>query len=142
MPDMTTIDIEELRRVLARAIGAEPSSGNVDKIIHALDDVKLFRYHNNEKVNILSTPGKVFAAICLDPSLTQRALALYLGCSEALVEKSIKALVNEGLITKTKYNRRNVYQINEDIVRNHSDIQHFAVAFSKMFDVQDTGEIF
>lgn len=139
---MTSIDIDELRKVLGRAIGADPSSTHVDKVIHALDDVKLFRYHNNEKVNIMSTSGKVFAAICLDPTLTQRSLAIYLGCSEALVEKSIKALVDEGLITKTKYNRKNCYEVNAEAAKKHSDIQHFAVAFSRIFNVQESEEPF
>jgi len=129
----TSIDIDQLRSILSRAIGAEPQSSSVDAIIYALDDAKLFRYHNNEKVNILSTAGKVFAAIALDPSMTQRALALYIGCSEALIEKSIKALVDDGLITKTKYNRKNLYEINVEVVKKHSDIQHFAVSFSHLF---------
>jgi len=139
----TAIDIKRLRRVLGTAIGVESSSVKVDEVIRALDDVKLFRYHNDEKVNILTTSGKVFAAICLDPTLTQRALAVYLGCSETLVEKSIKALVNEGLITKTKHNRKNIYEIDPEAVKKHSDIQHFAVAFSHLFiNETDEDEIF
>lgn len=61
-----------------------------------------------------------------DPTMTQRAISVYLGCSESLVEKTLKTLTTAGLVTKTKVNHKNVYNVNRQAVETHSDIRHLA----------------
>ena len=117
---------KELRNALAEAVSQPAESAAVDQLMHALDRAKLFRYHQDESVSLMSTAGKVLAAIIEDPTLTQRAISVYLGCSETLIDKTVKTLVESGLITKTKVNRKNVYKVNLKNVKNHSDIQHLA----------------
>ena len=74
MSDLTS---QELRKVLATAVGQDPSAPEVDQLMHALDRTKLFRYHNDEGVQLLSTVGKVLAAIVEDPTLTQGNVGVF-----------------------------------------------------------------
>ena len=53
-----------------------------------------------------------------------------------MVDKKIKALVESGLITKTKINRRNAYQIDLESVLDHSDIQHLRDALQLLDAMQ------
>lgn len=116
----------DLRLALAEAVSQSADSDAVEDLMRVLDRTKLFRYHKDESVSLMSTAGKVLAAIIEDPTLTQRAISVYLGCSETLVDKTIKALVEAGLVTKTKVNRKNVYRLDLNNVQNHSDMQHLA----------------
>ena len=129
-----------LREALAEAIGNDPNSSAVEELMRTLDKKKLFRYHKDEAVNLLSTPGRVLMAIMEDPTLTQRAIPVYLGCSETLVDKTVKTLVDAGLITKTKVNRQNVYRINPMLIDGHSDIQHLRQAM-KLLDQVVNGQV-
>ena len=115
----------EVRQALAEAVSLPVDSAEVDGLMRALDRSRLIRYHKGEGVALLSTAGKVLLAICEDPTLTQRAISVYLGCSEALVDKSVASLASEGLVTKTKVGRKNIYCVNVDLVFSHSDIQHW-----------------
>jgi predicted transcriptional regulator len=47
-----------------------------------------------------------------EPTMTQRALSIYLGISEAAVQKTIKSLASTGLVAKTKVKGRNHYSVN------------------------------
>jgi DNA-binding MarR family transcriptional regulator len=119
-----------LRAALAEAVGDNPDSKVVEDLMRALDKKKLFRYKNDDEINLLSTHGRVLMAIMQDPTLTQRAISVYLGCSETLVDKSVKTLVDKGLITKTKLNRQNVYRLNPKIIDSQSDIRHLRDAIN------------
>jgi undecaprenyl pyrophosphate synthase len=114
----------DLRLALAGAVNQSSDSAAVEDLMRVLDRTKLFRYHKDESVSLMSTAGKVLSAIIEDPTLTQRAISVYLGCSETLIDKTVKALVAAGLVTKTKVNRKNVYRIDLNNALNHSDIQH------------------
>jgi predicted transcriptional regulator len=50
-------------------------------------------------------------------------MAVYLGISETMVEKTMKTLAEQGLITKTKVNRKNVYTFNINLISKNADIQ-------------------
>jgi predicted transcriptional regulator len=71
-------------------------------------------------------------AIIEDPTMTQRAISVYLGCSETLVDKTVKALVDAGMITKTKVNRKNIYVVDFESVQKHSDIQHLGAVIDAL----------
>jgi predicted transcriptional regulator len=59
-----------------------------------------------------------------------RALAIYLGVSEAAVLKSLKMLLDNNLIAKTKVNGKNNYSIVKESFEKHSDITHLLAAAS------------
>ena len=67
--------------------------------------------------------------------MTQRALAVYLGISETMVEKTIKTLTEQGLITKTKVNRKNVYSFNTNMMGKNPDIQRLPLVFKSILDM-------
>jgi predicted transcriptional regulator len=120
---------ESVKKALEEALKA---SGNADadqyvqKVLEVLDNEKVFRYHNENTVNLLSTAGRVLVAILEDPTMTQRAIAVYLNLSETMIDRTIKTLTEKGLITKTKLQRQNVYKVNIEEIKNHPDIRHFS----------------
>ena len=67
--------------------------------------------------------------------MTQRALSVYLDLSETMIDKTVKLLIQNGLITKTKTQRQNIYKVNVEEVKNHPDIQHLKEAISGLFGV-------
>lgn len=97
----------------------------VDKVLRTLDKQKVFRYHNEDDINLVNTNGRVLIALLEDNTMTQRALSVYLGLSEAMIDKTIKTLINKGLVIKTKSQRQNVYKVDIEKLKNHPDIQHF-----------------
>ena len=68
-----------------------------------------------------------------DQEMTIRAISVYLDLSETMIDKTLKSLINAGLITKTKVNRQNVYRYNNKLILEQPDIQNFLVAI-KMLD--------
>lgn len=102
------------------------------KVMSTLDRKKVLRYHGEDEISLLSTPGRVLVAILEDPTMTQRALSVYLDLSETMIDKTVKSLISKGLITKTKLNRQNIYKVDFKILKNHPDIQHFSEAISRL----------
>ena len=129
--DSRTAEIKKaLEQTIISSMGENESALIIEKVMSTLDKQKLFRYHNEGEISLLSTPGRVLISLCEDPSMTQRALSVYLDLSETMIDKTIKSLMSKGLITKTKVNRQNHYKINVDLVKNHPDIRHFGEGIS------------
>lgn len=97
----------------------------VTDMLRTLDQERMIHYAPAGTLNLLSTHGRVLVAIMEDPRITQRALSVYLGVSESNIQKSIKALSDKGIITKTKVNSYNTYQLNLDEGLKHPDISRF-----------------
>ena len=117
---------EEVKRAIEIALSGVTSGSAeefTERVLQALDRKKVLRYHNEGVINLLSTAGRVLVVLMEDPTMTQRAVAVYLGLSETMIDRTVKSLIAAGLITKTKVNRQNVYQINKNLVENHPDIQ-------------------
>jgi predicted transcriptional regulator len=117
---------EEVKRAIEIALSGVTSGSAeefTERVLQALDRKKVLRYHNEGVINLLSTAGRVLVVLMEDPTMTQRAIAVYLGLSETMIDRTVKSLIAAGLITKTKVNRQNVYQINKNLVENHPDIQ-------------------
>ena len=127
MPDEKT---EKLKAALKESLGNQASDDVIMSILSTLDKQKVFRYHNEGVVSLLSTPGRVLCAIMEDGTMTLRSLAVYLGLSETMIDRTVKSLVASGLITKTKQNRQNVYRVHWEIVLKHPDIQHLLGAIN------------
>ena len=125
---------DSVRKALFGALSSEAQDNTelVDKVLSVLDSQKLLRYSNNDDINLLSTYGKVLIVLIEDPSMTARAVSIYLGLSETMVAKVFKSLILARLITKTKDKRQNVYKINYEILKNHSDIHHIFDVMGKI----------
>jgi predicted transcriptional regulator len=137
----------ELRKALEAAIdGSTPGDSSIlaEKVLEALDKQRVFRYHNDGEVSLLSTAGRVLISLLEDQSMTQRAISVYLDLSETMIDKTIKTLISRGLITKTKLNRQNIYEINAEEIAKHPDIQHFFQCISltnKKLEIKDTQRV-
>lgn len=107
----------------------------IDQILQSLDKNRIIHYSEDGEVSVLSTQGRILFTLILDPHMTQRAIAVYLGISETMVEKTIKTLVNKGLVTKTKVNRKNVYRFNKDLLLKNADIQRLPLILGKLLDL-------
>ena len=117
----------EIKKALQEALLSSSNSEDlVDVVMSTLDKQKLFRYHADGEISLMSTAGRVLIALIEDPTTTQRALSVYLNLSETMIDKTIKSLISRGLITKTKLNRQNIYKVDINQVKKHPDIQPFA----------------
>jgi predicted transcriptional regulator len=131
----------EIKKALEDAILSSPNGDEemLRKVMSTLDKKKVLRYHNDDDISLLSTPGRVLVAILEDPTMTQRALSVYLDLSETMIDKTVKSLITKGLITKTKLNRQNIYKVDIEMLKNHPDIQHFSGAINSISsDVKHT----
>lgn len=106
----------------------------IEEILQSLDKNRIMHYSEDGEVSLLSTSGRILFTLILDSSMTQRAMAVYLGISETMVEKTIKILVDKGLVTKTKVNRKNVYKFDKDLLLKNADIQRLPVILGKLLD--------
>ena len=131
---------EDVKKAIQKAVESFDMSllqgGNsedaTEAILKTLDKQKIFRYHQDDEISLLSTPGRVLVTIIADPSMTIRAISVYLDLSETIIDKTLKTLVAGGLITKTKLQRQNVYQINKNLIFKQQDIHHFISAIEKI----------
>jgi predicted transcriptional regulator len=97
----------------------------LEGIMRTLDQQKMISYCSKDELSILSPAGRVLVAIMEDSSITQRALAVYLGVTESNIQKSIKALIDAGLVTKQKEKGRNTYRVNKERAYRHPDVSRF-----------------
>lgn len=139
---MSNEKFEKLKLALRESLGKNSSEELVADILKTLDKQKVFRYHNENVVNLLSTPGRVICSLMEDNTMTQRALAVYLDMSEPMIDKTIKSLIVSGLITKTKVSRQNIYKVNYELVLKHPDIQHLLGSINSHQPTIDETSIF
>lgn len=131
---------ENIKKALEQAISsAGIDEVAVEEILKTLDKQKLFRYHRDSDVNLLSTAGRVLVAIIEDPTMTLRSISVYLDLSETMIDKTVKYLIDGGLITKTKVNRRNVYKLNKTLIKEQQDILHILAAIKVLDGEEEVG---
>lgn len=125
---------EDIKKAIQDAVRSFSSNSGdaTEAILKTLDEQKIFRYHQDDGVSLLSTSGRVLITIISDPGMTIRAISVYLDLSETMIDKTVKTLVAGGLITKTKVQRQNVYQINKNLILKQQDIHRFFSAIEKM----------
>jgi predicted transcriptional regulator len=125
--------VEDIKKALEEAIAQEGGNDvTIEKVMQTLDSKKILRYHKEHEVSLLSTTGRVLSAIIEDPTMTIRAISVYLDLSETMIDKTVKQLINSGLITKTKVNRQNVYRCNNKSILEQPDIHNFLRAISML----------
>jgi predicted transcriptional regulator len=96
-----------------------------EKILEELDRKKVLYYSDTKRLSLLNIHGRVLIAVLEDAGITQRALAQYLKVSESNIQKSLRALLKDGLICKTKQGNRNTYKFNQTTGVLHPDIHRF-----------------
>jgi DNA-binding MarR family transcriptional regulator len=128
---------DEVRKALS---SLNTVQSDVDQIMQVLDKKKLLHYSHGGEVQLFSSSGRVLYTLMDDPTMTVRSLSVYLDLSENMVERIIKSLITEGLITKTKYERKNVYSFNKEKIKNHPDIQRLETIITLIFDQESSEE--
>ena len=93
------------------------------QIVQALSG-KMASYSSGEVISVLTAPARMLITLIDEPFMTQRALSIYLGISEAAVQKTIKTLIESGLVAKTKLAGRNSYAVDLEKFYELSDIIH------------------
>lgn len=101
----------------------------LDVVLRTLDQQRLIHYARKNQVQLLNVHGRVLVAILEDPGITQRALAVYLSTSESNINSSVKLLLKNNIITKTKVGNKNTYHFNLEKGLEHPDISRFLDAF-------------
>lgn len=117
---------EDIKKAISEAIANNDESSDlaVEKILRTLDKKKVLRYHRDDAISLLSTAGRVLIALIEDPTMTIRAISVYLDLSETMIDKTVKNLIAADLVSKTKINRQNLYKVNLKAVLGQPDIQH------------------
>lgn len=117
---------EPLRDVIALSTERNENGEQlVDRILRLLDKKRLVTYAAPHQIQLLNSHGRVLIAILEDPGITQRALSQYVGVSESNVNATIKLLLKNDLITKTRVKNRNQYFFNYEKALDHPDISRF-----------------
>lgn len=97
------------------------------EILKYLDKERVLYYADPGRIQVMNNHGRVLLAILEDPGITQRALAVYLRVSESNVQKSLRMLLADGVIEKSKDGKRNRYKFNRQKGLSHPDVQRLLV---------------
>ena len=139
---MRSQKVDDIKKALEEAIAEQGGNDlTLEKVMQTLDSKKILRYHKEHEVSLLSTAGRVLIALIEDPNMTIRAISVYLDLSETMIDKTVKQLINAGLITKTKVNRQNVYRYNNKLILEQPDIQNFLVAIKMLNSNNHSDEV-
>ncbi len=130
---MDNTSIDKFKNDLIKILGE--NTDLIEQVFKSLNENRIIHYSEEGEVSLLSTPGRILFTLIIDPFITQRAIAVYLGISETMVEKTIKTLVDKGLVTKTKVNRKNVYGFDKNLLLKNADIQRLPSILSKLLDL-------
>jgi hypothetical protein len=122
--------IASLKKELSQVLSGDIQL--LERVMETLDKEKIIHYQSGDEISLFSTAGRILYTLILDPEMTQRALAVYLGLSETMIEKTLKTLIEQGLITKTKVNRKNVYTFDINLLINNPDIQRLPGVVQKL----------
>lgn len=114
---------EPLSTTISIALGKGKSAETIaDEILRLLDRERLTVYASKNHIPLMNSHGRVLIAILEDPGITQRALSQYIGVSESNINNSVKLLLKNNLITKTKSKNKNTYYFNYKEGLQHPDI--------------------
>ncbi|MFZ9848031.1 MAG: winged helix-turn-helix domain-containing protein, partial [Flavobacteriales bacterium] len=105
------------------------------RIVNAVANTSGISYKPANQISLLTAPAKILITIIREPKITIRALAIYIGISEAAVIKSLKMLLDNNLIAKTKVKGKNNYTVVKESFEKHSDIIHLLNATQIVFDM-------
>ena len=118
-----------LRRPLKAAIESAGSSDPDDLaevVLQTLNEHKIIAYTPKDLLAILTPAGRVLVIVAENPNVTLREISVALGVSESNVGRSIGKLVSSNVITRTKVNGLNTYEVNSDGGNSHPDIARYS----------------
>lgn len=120
---------DKINDIISSKLGSGDEAEKLTReLLAALDKNKLLYYADPGRINLLNSHGRVLIAILEDPGITQRALSVYLNVSESNINKSLRALLKDGIIEKYKKGNRNLYRFNLTSGLEHPDIYRFTRA--------------
>lgn len=104
--------------------GDDPEA-TVDAILAAIGAFPGLRYDGADGSPALATAhGRVAMTVASDPTMTRRAISVYLDVSEAKVGKVISDLVAVGYLSKRKVGRRVEYRVETAAILGNPDVRH------------------
>ena len=120
---------DKINDIISSKLGSGDEAEKLTReLLAALDKNKLLYYADPGRINLLNSHGRVLISILEDPGITQRALSVYLNVSESNINKSLRALLKDGIIEKYKHGNRNMYRFNLKSGLEHPDIHRFTQA--------------
>jgi hypothetical protein len=69
-------------------------------IIKAIASSNAIFYAREGELSLLTAPARVLITLIMEPGITRRALSMYLGITEAAIQKSLNTLIKYRLKTK------------------------------------------
>jgi predicted HTH transcriptional regulator len=130
----------EVQKALDGISAIKNNKDLLDNVMQVLDSQRLLHYSSGEEVSLFSTAGRILYTLMQEPAMTHRALAVYLDLSENMIERTVKTLISQGLITKTKVERKNVYSFNIDELKKHPDIRRLETIITMINGLEEVGE--
>lgn len=117
-----------LRKPLETAVGGLVEDRDlitqiVEEVLSALDGQNIISYTVKNNINLLTPFGRVAALLMERPNITVREMSVFLGVTEANINRAISKLASENLIVRTKKNGRYEYRLNYEEAQQHSDIR-------------------
>ena len=110
---------EPIKKLVQRGMAVNMSSEQMAReIARAIAGAS---YPHGE-INLLTSPARMLVTLILEPTMTQRALSISLGISEAAVQKTIRQLTQKKLVTKRKIKNRNIYSVDAQVFMEIPDI--------------------
>ncbi len=117
---------EELEKEIRKTLKNVPQKEDAAKaILKTLGKNRIIQYEETPSISLLGAQGRILAAIIENDSPTTRKLAIYLNITEPAVAKSLKILIDAGLIKKQKIDHRNVYLPMLNNILSHREIVLF-----------------
>jgi DNA-binding MarR family transcriptional regulator len=120
---------EPLEVIIKKGISDKRSPQELAIEIAKALDGKSAQYAS-DGISMLTAPARMLITLLMEPSMTQRALSIYLGISEAAVQKTIRQLTEMKLVAKTKVQNKNMYTVDVDKFLNLTDIKYLQQAVS------------
>jgi hypothetical protein len=130
----------EVQKALSGIYQIKNNKDLLNDVMQVLDSQRLLHYSIGDEVSLFSTAGRVLYTLMQEPTITLRALAVYLDLSENMIERTIKTLMVQGLITKTKVERKNVYSFNINQLEKHPDIRRLETVITLIKQLKEVGE--
>lgn len=124
-----------LKQPLQRAIETVVADSAIaervtESVLQELGLLGVVAYSPPEAIKLLTPAGRVLVSLMERPGMTMRELSVYMGTTEANVLKQVTALVNAGVIARTKFKGRNSYRLNLNKALGEADITRFYAAIS------------
>lgn len=130
----------EVQRALDSISAIKNDKGLLDNVMQVLDSQRLLHYSSGDEIGLFSTAGRVLYTLMQEPTMTHRALAVYLDLSENMIERTVKTLIAQGIITKTKVERKNVYSFNINELKNHPDIRRLETVITLIKKLEEVAD--